>query len=108
MKCIRVQQKSADISALALSIDTQPVPTIDTTDCLIEIESAGVNPSDVKAVLGFMPHAVWPRTPGRDYAGRVIDGPPELVGVGHGSALEDSTRAARGGRGRRKGGAGED
>ncbi len=80
MKCIRVQQKSADISALALSIDTRPVPQVDTTDCLIEIESAGVNPSDVKAVLGFMPHAVWPRTPGRDYAGRVIDGPPELIG----------------------------
>ncbi|RQS62558.1 zinc-binding alcohol dehydrogenase family protein [Burkholderia sp. Bp8963] len=80
MKCIRVQQKSADIDTLALSVDTQPVPKIDTTDCLVEIESAGVNPSDVKAVLGFMPHAVWPRTPGRDYAGRVIDGPPHLIG----------------------------
>ncbi|RQS14845.1 zinc-binding alcohol dehydrogenase family protein [Burkholderia sp. Bp8998] len=80
MKCIRVLQKSSDISMLALSIDTQPVPRIATDDCLIQIESAGVNPSDVKAVLGFMPHAVWPRTPGRDYAGRVIDGPPQLIG----------------------------
>ncbi|RQR35846.1 MULTISPECIES: zinc-binding alcohol dehydrogenase family protein [unclassified Burkholderia] len=80
MKCIRVQQKSTDINALALHIDTQPVPRIDATDCVIAIESAGVNPSDVKAVLGFMPHAVWPRTPGRDYAGRVIDGPPDLIG----------------------------
>ena len=27
-----------------------------------------------------MPHAVWPRTPGRDYAGTVVEGPAELVG----------------------------
>lgn len=42
--------------------------------------SAGVNPSDVKAALGMMPHAVWPRIPGRYYAGVVLDGPSELVG----------------------------
>jgi len=80
MKSIRIQQKSANIDALELSIDTQPDPSVDSTDCVIEIASAGVNPSDVKAVLGFMPHAVWPRTPGRDYAGRVIDGPAHLLG----------------------------
>jgi len=47
---------------------------------VVEIRSAGVNPSDVRAVLGAMPHAVWPRTPGRDYAGVVVDGPPQLLG----------------------------
>ena len=31
---------------------------------VIEIRSARVNPSDVNAVLGAMPQAVWPRTPG--------------------------------------------
>jgi NADPH:quinone reductase-like Zn-dependent oxidoreductase len=41
---------------------------------VVEIRSAGVNPSDVRAVLGGMPHAVWPRTPGRDYAGVVVGG----------------------------------
>ena len=30
--------------------------------------------------LGRMPQAVWPRTPGRDWAGLVIEGPGELVG----------------------------
>jgi NADPH:quinone reductase-like Zn-dependent oxidoreductase len=39
-----------------------------------------VNPSDVKAILGAMPHAVWPRTPGRDYAGVVVAGPAEWIG----------------------------
>jgi NADPH:quinone reductase-like Zn-dependent oxidoreductase len=39
-----------------------------------------VNPSDVKAAIGMMPYAVFPRTPGRDYAGIVIEGPSHLVG----------------------------
>src|SRR5258705_4244710 len=47
---------------------------------IIEVRAAGINPSDAKAMLGMMPHAVWPRTPGRDYAGVVIDGPREWIG----------------------------
>ena len=47
---------------------------------VVEIRSAGVNPSDVRAVLGAMPHAVWPRTPGRDYAGVVVQGPRQFLG----------------------------
>jgi NADPH:quinone reductase len=47
---------------------------------VVEIRSAAVNPSDVRAVLGAMPHAVWPRTPGRDYAGVVVEGPRQLLG----------------------------
>ena len=27
-----------------------------------------------------MPQAVWPRTPGRDYAGVVVEGPTEWIG----------------------------
>jgi NADPH:quinone reductase len=49
-------------------------------NAVIEIAAAGVNASDVKAVLGAMPHAVWPRTPGRDYSGVVVEGPADLIG----------------------------
>ena len=49
-------------------------------ECVVEVKAAGVNMSDVKAAMGHMPHAVWPRTPGRDYAGTVADGPAHLVG----------------------------
>ena len=68
---------------------------------VVEVRSAGVNPSDVKAVLGAMPHAVWPRTPGRDYAGVVVEGPKDLVGRevwGSGGELgirRDGTHAQR-------------
>jgi len=46
---------------------------------VIEVAAASVNPSDVKSVLGAMPHAIWPRTPGRDYAGVVVEGPADLI-----------------------------
>ena len=49
-------------------------------DLLIEVKAAAVNPSDVKAATGLMPYAVFPRTPGRDYAGVVIDGPTGWIG----------------------------
>ena len=49
-------------------------------EVLIELKAAAVNPSDVKAATGLMPYAVFPRTPGRDYAGIVIDGPAGMIG----------------------------
>jgi NADPH:quinone reductase len=80
MKTVRVMEKSADIDSLDLYIGVQTTPSVDSAECLVQVVSAAVNPSDVKAVLGFMPHAVWPRTPGRDYAGVVVEGPPEMLG----------------------------
>jgi NADPH:quinone reductase-like Zn-dependent oxidoreductase len=50
-------------------------------DVTIEVRAAGINPSDGKAMLGVMPSAVFPRTPGRDYAGVVVAGPGDLVGT---------------------------
>ncbi|WP_439686208.1 NADPH:quinone reductase or related Zn-dependent oxidoreductase [Cupriavidus oxalaticus] len=81
MNTIRVNQKAADIEALQLELLGVPRPDAAADQCIIEVASAGVNPSDVKATLGLMPHAVWPRTPGRDYAGLVVDGPAALLGL---------------------------
>src|SRR5687768_6351358 len=77
---IRVAEKAADIDHLDLVLQEGPPATPGRGQVVIEVAAAGVNPSDVKAVLGAMPHAVWPRTPGRDYAGVVLEGPAELVG----------------------------
>ena len=49
-------------------------------ELLIEVRAAAVNPSDVKAATGLMPYAIFPRTPGRDYAGVVVDGPAAWIG----------------------------
>ena len=80
MNAIRVTEKAANIDALTLSVVAANRPSAGAGQCVIEVHSAGVNPSDVKAALGAMPHAVWPRTPGRDYAGVVVDGPVHLIG----------------------------
>ena len=62
-----------------LVIETKPLSRGE-NEVLIEVKAAAVNPSDVKAATGLMPYAVFPRTPGRDYAGVVIDGPNKSIG----------------------------
>jgi NADPH2:quinone reductase len=81
-RSIRVRAEAADAAALPHVVLAEPAspPAPGPSQALVEVRAAGVNPSDVKAVLGAMPHAVWPRTPGRDYADVVVDGPAEWVG----------------------------
>jgi NADPH:quinone reductase-like Zn-dependent oxidoreductase len=57
------------------------MPEAPADHAVVEVMAAAVNPSDVKAALGSMPHAVWPRTPGRDFAGQVVSGPKEWIGI---------------------------
>ena len=78
--CLRVDARAADVAALALRLETLQL-RCGAGQALVEIAAAGVNPSDVKAALGMMPAAVFPRTPGRDFAGTVIGGPGGLMGA---------------------------
>jgi NADPH:quinone reductase-like Zn-dependent oxidoreductase len=48
---------------------------------LVEVWSAAINPSDVKNAAGAFPHTTLPRTPGRDGAGIVVEGPASLKGA---------------------------
>jgi NADPH2:quinone reductase len=80
--------KALNIAAKAPSSDAIHVDLIEfganrpsEGDVTIEIHAAGINPSDAKAMLGLMPSAVFPRTPGRDFAGVVVDGPARWVGA---------------------------
>lgn len=47
---------------------------------LVKIECAGVNPIDAKAAVLPMHGLLWPRVPGRDFAGTVIAGERNWVG----------------------------
>ncbi|WP_417691661.1 quinone oxidoreductase family protein [Roseibium sp.] len=75
-----VTEKSADLDNLLLDVIEAERPRPGPGQVLIEIRAAGVNPSDVKASLGHMPHAIWPRVPGRDFSGVVVEGPSHLLG----------------------------
>lgn len=58
-----------------------PAPKATKQEAVIRVEAASVNPSDVKNVAGLMDWTVLPRTPGRDFAGVVVAGPPEWEGA---------------------------
>lgn len=77
--CVRLLAKADDPASIAPSIERRALLRA-ANEVLIEVKAAAVNPSDVKAATGLMPYAVFPRTPGRDYAGVVIDGPEGSIG----------------------------
>jgi NADPH2:quinone reductase len=80
MKRLRISQKVDALEKLDLRVEPFEVSPRNPGEVLISLRAAGVNRSDVAAALGRMPQAVWPRTPGRDWAGVVVEGPQELLG----------------------------
>ncbi len=78
-RCVRLPAKVDNPASLAPDVERRLL-TRGANELLIEVKAAAVNPSDVKAATGLMAYAVFPRTPGRDYAGVVIDGPADWIG----------------------------
>jgi NADPH2:quinone reductase len=78
-RCVRLNAKAENAAAVAPVVERRTFAR-GPSDLLIEVRAAAVNPSDVKAATGLMPYAIFPRTPGRDYAGVVIDGPAGMIG----------------------------
>src|SRR5215469_18793845 len=65
----------------SLKMVVVPRPPLGENQVRVRVEAAAVNPSDVVSIEGRFPHAVLPRILGRDFAGRVVEGPRELVGT---------------------------
>lgn len=77
MKALRFN-RFGDLSVL--QVQDIPRPQIGKDEVLVRLHAASVNPSDVKNVQGRMEGTTLPRTPGRDFAGVVVEGPAELAG----------------------------
>ena len=80
-----------------LSLEDVGTPTPKPGEALVEVHAAAINPSDVKNVAGAF-DATLPRTPGRDYAGVVVEGDGwkgrEVWGSGEGLGVaRDGTHA---------------
>lgn len=58
-----------------LHVRDVPTPDARTGEVLVRVDAAAVNPSDVKNVGGTFHDTTLPRTPGRDYAGVIVEGP---------------------------------
>ncbi len=65
----------------SLKLEDVPTPVAGDGEVVVEIKAAGLNPSDLRNVLGSFPYTTLPRTPGRDFAGIVVDGPENMIGT---------------------------
>jgi NADPH:quinone reductase len=78
MKALRISQFTENLENL--TVQQLPDPPIRDGEVKIRVAAACINPSDVKNVQGKMAATKLPRTPGRDFAGVVVEGPAEVVG----------------------------
>jgi NADPH:quinone reductase len=77
MRALRFH-KTGSLDELRVEEVSKPGPAAG--EVLVQIKAAAINPSDLKNVQGKMRMTTVPRIPGRDFAGVVVEGPPELSG----------------------------
>jgi NADPH:quinone reductase-like Zn-dependent oxidoreductase len=70
--------KPGTVTSLKIENVTEPVPG--PNEVLVLVEAAAINPSDAKNILGLFPETNFPCIPGRDFAGKIVDGPSEWRG----------------------------
>jgi len=78
MKALRFA-KTGCLEDLKVEDVSKPAPIAG--EVLVQIKAAAINPSDAKNVLGKMHETSVPRTPGRDFAGIVVEGPSEWLNL---------------------------
>jgi len=77
MQALQITRHGPPTELEARTID---VPPLRSGEVRVAIQAAGLNPSDVVSVEGRFPGAPLPRILGRDFAGQVVEGPPDLQG----------------------------
>ena len=77
MKALRFSTFAEDLHNL--SVEELPAPVVRAGQAKIKVMAACINPSDVKNVQGKMASTTVPRTPGRDFAGIVVEGPADRI-----------------------------
>jgi NADPH2:quinone reductase len=64
----------------ALALLTRPKPTLIPGHLLIKVHASAIHPSDILNLKGNFGITTFPRIPGRDFAGVVVEGPPPRIG----------------------------
>lgn len=78
MRAVRLTEFTQSPDAVRVSDVPQPEPG--KSEILVQIEAAAINPSDLVNIRGGFHHTQLPRVIGRDLAGRIVKGPPHLLG----------------------------
>jgi NADPH:quinone reductase len=79
MKALRIERFGTPSEVLKM-VELKEIP-LNPDEVRVRIEAAGVNPSDVANVNGRFPVTKLPRIVGRDFAGIVVEGPRDLLGL---------------------------
>ncbi|OQD61270.1 hypothetical protein PENPOL_c017G03437 [Penicillium polonicum] len=72
MKALQLS-KELEASLPTLSLVNLPIPTSTTGLALVKVQYSCINPSDKLNSIGGFPKTTFPRIPGRDYCGTVVD-----------------------------------
>jgi NADPH2:quinone reductase len=64
-----------------LSYTSVPKPTLTPSHLLIKVKASAIQPSDLINSKGGFPLTTFPRIPGRDFSGIIVEGPSNLVGT---------------------------
>lgn len=72
MKALRLTRSSSSVSPKLVAA-TLPIPLPKPGHALVRIQYAAIQPSDRMNAQGHFPSTTFPRVPGRDYSGIVVD-----------------------------------
>ena len=70
MKALQVQLVDGTHKVQLLDL---PKPTVKPGYVLVQVRASAVQPSDLMNIKGGFPHTTFPRVPGRDYAGVIVE-----------------------------------
>ncbi|RFU27180.1 hypothetical protein B7463_g9158, partial [Scytalidium lignicola] len=79
MKAVYLQRSEPDVTP-TLSLENRPRPKLTPGNLIVKIHASPIQPSDIVNRRGAFPYTLFPRIPGRDFAGTIVEGPPERIG----------------------------
>ncbi|TGO87366.1 hypothetical protein BPOR_0231g00090 [Botrytis porri] len=79
MKALRLIRDDL-AAAPKLVLQDVPRPTLIPNHVIIKVHASAIHPSDLLNSKGGFPYTTFPRTPGRDFSGIVVEGPSNRIG----------------------------
>lgn len=79
MKALRLIRDDGEAPP-RLVLEDVPKPTLIPNHLIVKVHASAIHPSDLINFKGGFPYTTFPRTPGRDFSGVVVEGPSGRIG----------------------------